>query len=99
MSLHTSRKSLDKRSTDTILPPLSLDTNNIQAELIFVNDAVDSTVPGFSQMSSGLRESTTIAHRNQQIENKPFKKNGRTVHHLFEKIEVDPKVQTENMLS
>jgi hypothetical protein len=56
--------------------PLGLDIDAVEAEAIFVYDAIDTTVPGAAELAGSVLVATTITHGDQMIDNQLLKKAG-----------------------
>ena len=53
---------LNFRATDGILPPLRLEVDAVEAEAVFVDDAVNATVAAATDGAPGVLERAAVAH-------------------------------------
>ena len=61
------RKFHDLRATNAILPTLRLDVQEVQAQLVLLDDAVDSAVARFADNLPGVFNGAAISHRNEKV--------------------------------
>jgi hypothetical protein len=68
MSLEAARKGLNSWPSDRIVLPLCLDVDEIEAELVLLDDAVDSIVTALAHRLTGIGQRAAVPHCHQKID-------------------------------
>jgi hypothetical protein len=79
LTLQRAGKFLNLRSAYGAVPSLRLNVDDVQAELVFLDYAVDATVARLAQCLASLATRTTLPHLNQKIDNELFEKGRRAI--------------------
>ena len=67
----------DNGSTDCALPPLRLNIDGVETQAILLDYSINTAITGPSNDAGCVLKTSSIAHRDQQLDNQPFKERGR----------------------
>lgn len=71
-----SDEALDFLAADAALPALGLDVDNVEAEAVFIDDAVDAFVAGLFRHAGGFFAGAAVAHGKEEIDDELLEAEG-----------------------
>jgi len=82
-----SDEALDLAAADGALPALGLDVDDVEAEAVFVDDAVDAFVVGFFGDFGSFFAGAAVAHGEEEIDDELLEAEGVHAGHLVEELQ------------
>src|SRR5690606_22697409 len=78
----------------TLCVPFRLHINDVEAERILLDDAVNPAVAGMADSASHLLTAAAIAHRDEQIDDQCFEECGRQFADALEQVGLQNRAQS-----
>src|SRR5262245_20903832 len=95
--MQRSGKLLDVGTANGAFPSLGLDVNYVEAQFVFLDDAVDALVTGLADRFPRVSQRSAIAHANEQLDDESLEKCRRTALNTFQ--ELGPESRLEPLIS